>query len=538
MTDFKDIPEEVKWQALCAQNALAWTMVNKINLGHGIWRKTGHEYLEAILRCEAKKQCAKKGAQMGLSETWVLKTLHGQIYGRYPTGALYLFPTKGDVEDFSKMRFDPLLSNNPCIGSHVRETDKVNVKAIGGGFLVLRGARSTKKIGDKKSSSGLKTVPVDRIVFDERDEMEDEMIDLALERISHSKIQEEMYLSTPTIPDYGIDALYQNSDQRIWMIKCEACGKETCLELEFPSCIKERTDGTCFRACIHCGAEIHPRNGTWIAQYPGKEMVGWWISQLNSVFVDPGKILNLYRNPPHGNIAEVYNSKLGVAYIAAENRLSINDIYDCCKAEEAMKIRHDGPTAMGFDIGKDFHVIIGDKPSAKRLRIVKIAKVTSESDVYDLAKRFNVKSSVCDKYPETRTARKMAKNLPGKTYLCGYQDGKKRGITDWNDRDGEILGNRTELCDSSHELVTTPGAFELPRRDSEIKEYAKQMCNMVKVLDEDPQSGAKYYNYRKIGLDHFRHATNYFQLAAERIGTVKSRGRSMFRRKKRTAMSA
>jgi hypothetical protein len=45
--------------------------------------------------------------------------------------------------------------------------------------------------------------------------MESAMIDLALERMAHSTVKEEAYLSTPSIPDFGIDRLYNQSDQRI-----------------------------------------------------------------------------------------------------------------------------------------------------------------------------------------------------------------------------------------------------------------------------------------------------------------------------------
>ena len=48
-------------------------------------------------------------------------------------------------------------------------------------MLYLRGARATGKIeGIKKTSSSLKGIPVDRIVFDEVDEMDPAMVDLAL----------------------------------------------------------------------------------------------------------------------------------------------------------------------------------------------------------------------------------------------------------------------------------------------------------------------------------------------------------------------
>ena len=47
---------------------------------------------------------------------------------------------------------------------------------------------------------------------------------------------------------------------------------------------------------------------------------------------EPGEVLRVFENPPNGNIAEVYNSILGMAYIAAENRLTLNDVYSCAVA--------------------------------------------------------------------------------------------------------------------------------------------------------------------------------------------------------------
>ena len=130
------------------------------------------------------------------------------------------------------------------LSKFVQDTDAQTIKRIGKSMLYMRGARSTAKVGGmKRSASALKSIPVDRVVFDERDEMADDMVDLALERMSHSSIKEEVHLSTPTIPDYGVDKLFQQSDQRHWFIKCPKCGGDTCLELEFPGCLEETSDG-------------------------------------------------------------------------------------------------------------------------------------------------------------------------------------------------------------------------------------------------------------------------------------------------------
>jgi phage terminase large subunit GpA-like protein len=264
----------------------------------------------------------------------MLKTLHGLISRRYLQGSLYLFPSRADVHDFGRGRFNPLINDNPELARHVVDTDTQTIKRIGRAMLYMRGARSTTKIqGLKRSSTALKSIPVDRTVFDESDEMAPDMIDLALERMSHSELKEEIYLSTPTIPDYGVDRLFQRSDQRHWFIKCHKCGGETCLELEFPACLEELADGRVIRLCQRCrDREIHPRDGHWRALYPNKavDMVGWRISQLNSVYVDPAKILQLFRDPPNGNISEIYNSKLAQAHIAAENRLTVSEVLALC----------------------------------------------------------------------------------------------------------------------------------------------------------------------------------------------------------------
>ena len=498
--------------------------VKPIILGSSPFKMQGHEYEIDMLTCDAPIQCYKKGAQMGITEINVLKSMHGLIFSRYPQGVLYLFPTALDVSDFSKGRFQTLIRDNPKeVGVFVQDTDAVSIKRIQKAMLYLRGARSTTKIeGIKKSSSQLKGVPVDRVVYDEIDEMEPTMVDLARERMSHSEIKEEASLSTPSIPDFGIDKLYQSSDQRIWTIRCEHCGTETCLELEFPECLLETSTGKVIRVCKKCKQEIFPKNGRWVAQYPerSKDMVGWWISQLNSVYVDPGAILKAFNDPPNNNVTEVYNSKLGMAYVAAENRLSISDIYSCC-GQDVMSTHEVGPCAMGVDVGKMLHVVVGYKPQDKALQICYLARVSSFNDVHDIAKRFNVQCAVVDLEPEIRKAREFADSEEFPVFLCDYQDRIVSG-PQWDEENKLVKVHRTEICDTTHELFTRPGALILPRRCDEVDRFAQQVRNIAKVLEEDPETGSREYRYRKLGEDHFRHALNYFYLASTKIGIADS----------------
>jgi hypothetical protein len=461
------------------------------------------------------------------------------IHGKYPQGSLYLFPTRDDVGDFSQTRFDPLILANPFIGMHVTGTDRKNVKRVGRGHLYLRGARVTRSIGTKKSSSQLKSIPVDRVVFDEMDEMESSMIELAKERVSHSNVKELMYLGTPTIPDYGIDALYQKSDQRVWMIQCDGCGKETSLDLEFPNSLKRRLDGTAYRRCIHCDSELYPRNGRWQAQYESKskDLVGWWISQLNSIYVDPTYILDLYEDPPHGDLSEVMNSKLGRAYIPAENRLHPNEVYACCGKDPELN-KHDGPTCMGVDVGTTLHVVIAERVTRSSLRVIKFARVSSFNDLHDLARDFNVKSAVIDLFPEKRKVVEFQKSEPYSIFGCTYVETRTGQIV-WDEKDRIIKANRTEVCDMSHEIVGA--GLEIPRRNQEVEQVVREMCNMAKVLEEDDDKMARTYRYKKLGPDHYRHAMNYCILAAERCPTTSDKNlisRFWGKRKRRSWLTA
>lgn len=493
-----------------------WAVDNQIRLQAGVFSLHDREYLLDPMECEAQKQAFKKGAGMGFTEIQVLKSIHGQIYGKYPKGVLYLFPTDGDVTDFSKARFNPLISKNPhSIGRFVQDTDNVGVKNIKGTILFLRGARSSQKIeGLKETSSKLKSIHVDRVVFDEKDEMKSTMIELAKERISSSHVKEIVYISTPTIPDYGIDKDYQDSTQNIWFIKCKKCGYETCLELEFPNCLGQRKDGSVFRKCGKCGAEIYPRDGYWKPQYPNRDIVGWWISQLNSIFVNPGDILNAFLNPPNGNLAEVYNSKLGMAYVAAENMLQTQDVYACC-GNDAIAMNDRGPCAMGVDVGSMLHVVIGKMKSNHLYKTVYIGRVPEFSDLHDLAKKFKVKSAVIDMYPETRKVREFQEDEDYKVFGCRYQDQLKEGEKR-DEEAGIVTVDRTEICDISHNLIAEE-MIELPRRSKELEIYAKEMTSIAKVLEEKKETGVSVYRYRRLDADHYRHATNYFYLACQDI---------------------
>src|SRR4029450_3608200 len=85
-----------------------------------------------------------------------------------------------------------------------------------------------------QSPVGLKSVPLDMLVFDELDEATPDAKTRARERLSHSDYKRVLELSNPSLPNYGIDEAFQRSDQRHWHIRCSDCGEWTAPDLAFP----------------------------------------------------------------------------------------------------------------------------------------------------------------------------------------------------------------------------------------------------------------------------------------------------------------
>jgi hypothetical protein len=225
---------------------------------------------------------------------------------------------------------------------------------------------------------------------------------------------------------------------------------------------------------------------------------------------------------------------LGMAYIDAENRLSMNDVWDIVGREPMME-KHPGPTAMGVDRGKDLHISIVDRPRDGTVRLVKActrSMFSTESDkikglssldpLHDLIKQFGVNTVVIDNLPEPGKVRSFREGESGvEVYGCEYLE-QGRGVVNWDSKLGVVKTNRTEICDLTHDLVVTPGSFELPRRSDIIEEYAKHLCNIARVMQEDPDTGSREMRYRKLGPDHYRHSLNYALLASKRIGVYVS----------------
>ncbi len=544
-----DINPEQKNRDLMQSDPGYWAWKCPIKLQAGPFTFVGREYQVEPMSANVQRKCYIKGTQiLGATEMEGLISLHGMIMGKYKLGVAHIFPTNDEVGDYSKSRINPLASaNKTFIGKYVKSvkgsTDTTSLKTVNGAFFYLRSGRQGQKVGDSTESTSSKTAsfPVDRVVFDEINYMNTDVIEKYKGRMRESLHKEEVYLGNPSHEDFGIDLIFKTSDQRFWFRKCScsglistpaattARGSWTCAEKSFPQCVKIRKDGTGYIGCDKCGKELLPWAGTgsaeWVPDYPSntRYMQGYMASEMISPRCDPAEVLADYENPPFGNLADVIRLRLGRPYSAESDKLRKQTVLANC-GHDSPALSHSGPCAMGVDVGKAYHaVVIGIKTATERYEVIKTAKAKDFQEVFDLARRYNVKSDVVDIRPYEEEARKYQKNSGHKTFLCEYSDTQ---ITDavFNDKTGIVKAHRTGIFDASHRLLSE-GHIQLPCQCPEIEEFARQCCNCARFEEVDKRSGGIVNRYRATGTDkadHFRNALNYFVLAARgyRVGIV------------------
>ena len=529
-------------KAVASQDAAYWSQLNRIKLQDGVFEFKNHPYLVQPLQqhmlyrqgLAPEQQCVMKATQLGFSEAGILASLHGMIYGHYPKGVLYLFPTTEDMQEFSKSRFGPLLNDNPtAIKHHVKDTNTASLKRVHGANLYMRGARLSQTIdGEAKEAGKLRGISSDIVRYDEFDLMDQEVPGKAEGRLGNSTVHEQYFVSNPTVPGFGISALFNRSDQRHWFRRCLHCGTTppngatwewyaettngwTCAEEVFPNNVEVGSDGKGYIACVSCGKPVGLDVGCWVPKEPhySDKMWGYQLSQLSSARRDPYKLLQLYTNPPEGNLGDVMRFKLGKPFISAEDKLTKQQVMGNCGMGAQLNSHH-GPCAMGVDIRRHKNVVIGCRTGKNSWRILRVARVESMDEILSMAYRFNVRIAVVDIRPYEDEVRQFQKTASFQTFLCEYASNTPVG-TSWNDKTGLVKVNRTEIMDASHRMLVD-NLIELPADCPEVRQFATECASVAKVPEVSRRTRSTIFRYRKLGdkPDDYRHALNYFIMAA------------------------
>jgi hypothetical protein len=496
----------------------------------GPWSFDHHPWTKELHDCEQEHMCGQKAAQMGYSEVAINKAFKRIDIDR--ESVLYVLPTeRPDAVDFSSSRFDPALEMSPHLRGLFSNTKNLGLKRAGNACLYVRSARSR---------SQLKSIPAGHLTMDEMDEMEKWSIAMARERASGQETKSEFDISTPTAPDFGINEVFQISDQREYIFRCPHCSRLTMLT--YPECIvitaeryHENSIRDSYYICAECKHKLNQEtkgdwlgfnNAYWEAMNKGSLIAGFHINQMYSFTIRPWEFA---KNALAAAISDVdeqefYNSKLGLPHVVEGSTITDKDLKDCEGGYEmAYSVKStDRFVTMGVDVGKKLHIEITEylsDPDAKTIDIslqaqarVLWAGTRSEFEELDhLMLLYNVSCVVIDLQPEQRKAKEFCRRWMGIAYTCTYGNAVSgRDLVTHEDYgDLRVTVDRTSWLDLSlgrfkRQAIKLPVNLEL--------EYKEQIQAPKRIYKKNPQ-GEPVGRYVETKADHFAHARNYNEIA-------------------------
>lgn len=490
-----------------------------------------HEYQTAIVDDRSRVVATKKCAQIGVTEVFLRDTLRflAQNQG---SQAIFTQPTDTDAGRFAKSRVDTLFEECPIVKRlGTGGIDSTSLKRIGTSFLNIRGT-----FGAKSAIS----IPSDMNVYDEVNFSNPNVLSQYKSRLQHSVYKYERCISTPTIPGYGVSALYDNSDQKRITCCCTHCGHWQFLDWETnfffkrkkssiiypkdPDIIDQLVDAEwdweVFIGCEKCSKELDRSweggRREWVAAYPERDGIsGYAIGQPDAAFIEAIEIVRSSdRRFPSGykKVSDFYNFVLGQDYRDKEAGAIDDNTRALATISMASPAAATG-TFIGVDLGNNCHItVIKDLWVNSRLRPTVIAtfeiqKDELETKIPDLMLQYRTHYLVSDALPYTTTVEKLAK-ASDRMSICFYGGKKQYTVSKHT-----VTANRTSALDevtgglSKGEILV---ASELAYADM----FWAHCKNLMKVRAED-DDGEEYYDYIKVGDDHFGHSLGYAMLARE-----------------------
>ncbi len=411
-----------------------------------------HRFMVDIYRDMSQIQVIQKASQVGASTMEILRVLHDARF--LGINQIYTLPTADDVLKFVPSKVNQIIKVNPCIkeGIDPKNIDSVEQKQIGNSFIFFKGTFTEREAIMLTSDCN---------IHDELDKSKEEVVRDYTSRMGYSKIRRQHFFSTPTIPDFGINKLYdQKSDQKHWRFDCPHCQFRQHMLWE-----KNVDEKRGIYVCQECREEITPQQinelGGWEARFPNRPVSGYWITQMQCPWRTAADLIKEREDAEDDTY--FYNFILGLPYLSAEQRIPASLFLRNLTNKEAETA--EDYNVMGIDTGsgtgKGNHVIIGNKTGIFWMGILTDKEGNDRwQQAAELIKFYDIRVTVIDGQPYTVEALDLAKQFPYRVYLCWFKDDPKMlEITRFFDEEEgkekeledeiKVLASRTRIIDET-----------------------------------------------------------------------------------------
>lgn len=478
----------------------------------------------------------QKAAQMGFSVAGLIKSLY--MVDEKKTDVLYVLPTQNLAGDFAKARLDQMVALSPPLHGMFIGSNNVGLKTTADhSHIFIRGS---------VAESGLVSVPVGCVIVDEFDRCNKDAMPLVLERMAAHEAKHFFGLSTPTLPNLGINKQYLLGTQERFRFPCPSCGKK--IELLWPDknhkgnieiCGTHSTDPDCHKSrfiCNECGAYLpHESKSDWLAKAcweatnPVHGHRSFHINQMYGPKMTPGELVVAYFQGQSDDamLVQFVNQKLGEPHLLEGARLT-DKIIDTClrdhRLEDSRPEYGDRMVVMGVDVGTFLDIVIAEylyeREPGYEPHLNSICKVLwsarlagSDFEILDrLMPEWQIQYCCIDFQPETVLAKAFARRFHGYASVVQY----RKGTTGYEIKEAEdddrvsiLTVDRTAFLDMSlgrlHKQRTllpqnTPGVFR------------EHLQNLVRTYETDDFGKPKAV-YVSLGADHQAHALNLTEVA-------------------------
>ncbi len=482
---------------LQASSALAWVMMNAIQSeNQRVIEFTKHRFLIDIYSDEHPNITLKKSAQCGGSVAFILKAAHTCRFRR--ENVIYVLPTQNIVKDFVSPKVDPLLQGNPAIASLITK-DSVTLKQIGDRFLYFKGSSRER---EAIAISG------DTLILDELDRMIDmQVVNTYDSRLQASDNPRRWRLSNPSGIGFGIDALYNESDQRHWFVRCRYCSHDWFISFE-PHDDKRHYINVEL-GTFNCGKCKQPltdadrQNGRWVAKYPSRDTHGYWLSQVMVPYVSAKRIIE---QKEESNEQFFHNFVLGEAFTPSDLVVNRETILRACAPSRISPVN----VAMGVDQKASELHWVAMTPAG----IFAHGRVKSWEEIEHMMLSWQA-TVVVDAMPYPTMPKMLAEKYPDQFYVCYFKESRTMDILLW--KGNVVFADRTRLLDTvAQEISDAKMLFR--ERPSELEDYIAEWQNLYRTTTEELDGRTKSTWLKKENRESdFPFATAYARIALSRV---------------------
>ena len=351
---------------------------------------------------------AAGGAQFG-------KTVLELNLMAYATGLRFLsvgnyLPDRAKVEEIVGQKFRPnVLDLYPWMSEMIQLGKVQNAS----GKTINRKFCYTVTDGERKSFGSFcgmykppTSITLDLALLDEVDDIQDRNIGYVDARMTNSPVHLTCFIGTQRVAGAGQNARLKASSFHVKMVPCPACGREWCLEEEFPRCIRVRKGRVSsveggnasgpephsalwtaavaadsppldtrhstldpivspeighdrlaryYVACPECGTELDRDAGRYVAKHPeriAQARLGVRVSQLNISAISMQEIVGAWYaafEDPSGNaLAAFYCDRIAIPNAGAAQPITQAVLDDCRRLGLGETVEAAGPYAMSL----------------------------------------------------------------------------------------------------------------------------------------------------------------------------------------------